>query len=347
MKIKYQILSLCLLIGASGCKEEHVNHTYEAPTGWELMVTPHEASLRGLSPINSDIVWASGSGGTWMRTINGGVTWDYGIIDGLDSVEFRDIEGFDAAVAIAISAGQPAVIYKTVDGGNTWTKKFQGPSSAFFDGMAFFKDNKGYVVGDPVDGKWMILETKDQGETWILLDNPPSAKEGDGSFAASGSGILTSGQEIWFASGGRQSNIYYTDNSGSHWQEIQTPIIQGEPSQGIFSLTRLGENILVAAGGDYLNPEEQKQNLILSTDNGKTWANIKGNTPSGYRSGIAYFPRNHWLLAVGPSGSDFSKNGGEDWERFSDEGFHAVFMDKAQTSVWASGSNGRIAKLAY
>jgi photosystem II stability/assembly factor-like uncharacterized protein len=347
MKIRTRIIGLCILASTSGCKKSIQNETYEAPVGWEILATSSTASLRGLCPLNKDIAWASGSGGTWLRTLDGGITWETGIIDGLDTVDFRDIEGFDAAVAIAISAGQPAVIYKTNDGGKTWNKKFQGPPTAFFDGMAFYKDRKGYVIGDPVDGKWMVLETRDQGETWRLIENPPTALENDGSFAASGSTILIEGEDIWFASGGSRSVVFHSANSGSHWELMETPILQGEASQGIFSMTRVGNDIFVAAGGDYLQPDNSRDNLILSQDKGKSWKSINGQGPSGYRSGVAYFPRTHWLIAVGPGGSDFSKNAGEDWERFSDEGFHSIFMDKAHTSVWASGSNGKIAKLRY
>jgi hypothetical protein len=98
----------------------------EKPLGWQKIETPTTASLRGLSPLTEQIAWASGSGGTWLRTLDGGETWESGIIDGLDSVDFRDIEGIDANTAIAMASGQPAVIYKTIDGGKTWTEKISG-----------------------------------------------------------------------------------------------------------------------------------------------------------------------------------------------------------------------------
>ncbi|MEP1086473.1 hypothetical protein [Algoriphagus sp.] len=69
--------------------------------------------------------------------------------------------------------------------------------------------------------------------------------------------------------------------------------------------------------------------------------------PRGYRSGVVYFPMQKWLIAVGPSGSDYSSDGGIAWEPISDEGFHAVQMGHADGSIWASGINGKIAKLKY
>ncbi|MFD2199967.1 WD40/YVTN/BNR-like repeat-containing protein [Shivajiella indica] len=316
------------------------------PLGWDLLETSVNSSIRGLSPVTSNIVWASGSGGIWLRTLDGGVTWDSGIIDGLDSVDFRDIEGLDAATAVAVSAGQPAVIYKTKDGGITWEKKFQGSEKDFFDGMVFHK-NHGFVIGDVVDGLWRIIYTKDFGETWIISETSPKGKIGSGSFAASGSGILVNEDDLWFISGGEESKLFYSPDRGFHWSEFSTPIIQGEPSQGAFSLTLIDQNVLFAVGGDFMEENSKVKNAMISLDKGKSWSLPEGNPPSGYRSGVTYYPFHHWLISVGPNGSDFSKNGGHDWERFSDVGFHAVFLDKSQSSIWASGPDGKIARLKF
>ncbi|SNS58994.1 Uncharacterized protein SAMN06295967_11372 [Belliella buryatensis] len=330
-----------------GCNFNKVSNSIEIPAGWELFNVPSNASLRGLSPLTSEIIWASGSKGTWLLTTDGGNSWSSGVIDGLDTVDFRDIEGLSASTAIAISAGQPAVIYKTIDSGKTWVKKYEGPTEAFLDGIAFFKDQKGYVIGDPVGGKWMVLETLDQGEVWKWLDSSPKAEVGEGSFAASGSTILVDRDYVLFSSGGLKSRIFYSSDDGHQWEIYDTPILQGEPSQGIFSLSKLDNQNLIAVGGDYIKPDLADRNVILSDQINGSWKMKSDRLPSGYRSGVAYFPRYHWVIAVGPNGSDYSKDGGLTWDRFSDEGFHAVFMDKAQGSVWASGANGKIARLVY
>jgi photosystem II stability/assembly factor-like uncharacterized protein len=340
------IVFLLVLMFVFSCEKQNKKSTVEKPIGWDLAVTPVKSSIRGLSPVTSNIVWASGSGGVWLRTLDGGLSWDSGIIDGLDSVDFRDIEGLDAATAIAMSSGQPAVIYKTKDGGKTWEKKFQGSDKDFFDGMIFHKKD-GYVVGDVVDGLWRIVKSKDFGETWTISETSPKGKEGSGSFAASGSGILVNEDELWFISGGEASNLYYSPDRGFHWSVFSTPILQGMASQGAFSISLVDNNILFAVGGDFLDENSTEKNAMISLDKGKSWQLLNGNPPSGYRSGVTYYPFHHWLITVGPNGSDFSKNGGKDWERFSDVGFHAVFLDKSQTSIWATGSEGRIARLKF
>jgi photosystem II stability/assembly factor-like uncharacterized protein len=344
-KLKLFILPFVLIFVFS-CEKQNKKSEVEKPTGWELIETPVNSSIRGLSPITSNIVWASGSGGTWLRTLDGGLTWDSGVIDGLDSVDFRDIEGLDAATAIAVSAGQPAVIYKTKNGGQSWEKKFQGAEKDFFDGMGFHRGN-GYVIGDVVDGIWRIVRTKDYGETWDFSETSPKGKDGAGSFAASGSGILANEDDLWFISGGEESKVYYSPDRGFHWSIIATPIIQGKPSQGAFSISQIDNNIMYAVGGDFLDENSTEKNAMISLDKGQSWSILNGNPPSGYRSGVTYYPFHHWLITVGPNGSDFSKNGGQDWERFSDIGFHAVFLDKSQSSVWAAGPGGKIARLKF
>jgi len=335
------------MLAFSSCQKKENRIIVERPNGWEIMETPTQSSLRGLSPVTEEIVWASGSNGTWLLTLDGGQTWESGVIGGLDTVDFRDIEGFSASTALALSSGQPAVIYKTIDGGKNWVEKFKGPEGAFFDGFDFQKDKNGYVIGDPVEGKWMVLKTHDQGETWYILETSPKAAVGEAAFAASGSGIIMGTDNIWFASGGSISRIYNSIDGGSKWTIQDTPMLQGESSQGIYSITRVDNDNMVAVGGDYLQPDFLEKNVILSKDLGKTWTGALGKTPSGYRSGVTYFPRHHWVVTVGPNGSDFSKDGGSTWERFSEEAFHAVFLDKSQSAVWVSGSNGRIAKLTF
>lgn len=318
-----------------------------SPQGWIALQSPVSSSLRGLSALTKDIAWATGSNGSWMRTLDGGETWEHGVIGGLDTVDFRDVEAFDANTAIAVSAGQPAVIYKTTDGGKSWERKYEGPEEAFLDGMAFVDDRRGYAYGDPVGGKLMVLLTLNGGEAWEPLSTTPKLPEGEASFAASGSGIMAQGHHLWIATGGLKSNIYYSENGGTKWDTIPVPIIQGKASQGIFSLSAIGKRGIIAVGGDYLQPDERSNNAALSLDFGKTWHKTSGETPSGYRSGVAYFPTHGWLIAVGPNGSDFSTDGGENWMRFSGTGWHAIKRSKNGEAIWASGADGRLGKLDF
>lgn len=305
-----------------------------------------KASLRGLSVVTAEIAWASGSSGTWLRTIDGGETWENGVIAGLDTVDFRSLHAFDALTAIAVSADQPAVIYKTIDGGKNWILKDTESEKAFLDGISFIDDKKGYVFGDPVDGKWMILYTFNQGENWSPVTHLPEATEWEAGFAASGSSLLAHGNNLWLGSGGKQANLYRSLDEGRRWEKFSSPLIQGEASQGIFSITQIGEGEIFCVGGDYALPDSAFGNAGLFLSEKKEWVKIK-QPPSGYRSGVVYFPEFQWVLTVGPGGSDFSTDGGITWSNFSTEGFHSIRLGHTEASVWASGSNGKIGKLSF
>lgn len=334
------ILSLGFLIS---CQTSEINIP-DGPKGWEIFEVPVKASLRGLSPVTDEIAWATGSGGTWLKTIDGGLTWDHGVIAGLDTVDFRSIHAFDAVKAIAVSAGQPAVIYKTMDGGKSWDLKHQEVKDAFLDGISFSNPDQGFIVGDPIEGRWMILQTSNQGDSWYPVSNLPDASDGEAGFAASATSLVANDNNLWLGSGGAEANLHYSPDQGETWKKWKSPMVQGEPSKGIFSVATMGNKQVFLVGGDYIEMQDTISNAASFNSENEEWG-IPSTAPKGYRSGVVYFPRFHWLLAVGPTGSDFSKDGGLTWESFSAEGFHSVKLGHTEEAIWASGSNGKIAKL--
>lgn len=108
---------------------------------WQRQNVDSKASLRGLSVVNDRVVWASGTGGTVLRTTDGGKTWSVMKVPDAEKLDFRDIEAFDANTAyiLSIGTGESSRIYKTVDGGKTWKLQFKNTNEkAFFDALAFW-----------------------------------------------------------------------------------------------------------------------------------------------------------------------------------------------------------------
>jgi photosystem II stability/assembly factor-like uncharacterized protein len=264
----------------------------------------------------------------------------------LDSVDFRSIHAFDAQTAVVASAGQPAVIYRTANGGKTWEKIHQEGGEAFFDAIQFVDAQRGYVLGDPIGGKWMVLETLDGGRSWHSLANLPDAVPGEAAFAASSSSLLADSEGLVFATGGTVSRLHRYTFASESWQVRElTDMLQGQPSQGVFAMTALpGEGGLVLVGGDYLKPEHRVGNALLVLGE-VSIANSEG--PGGYRSGVAYLQDKGWVVAVGPGGSDFSTDGAHSWKPFSTLGYHAVKAAPGGKALWASGGQGRLGKLVY
>ena len=298
------------------------------------------------------IAWASGSGGTYARTTDGGANWEASVVPGASQLDFRDVQAVDANTAylLSIGPGEASKIYKTIDGGRGWTLQFTNKNSkAFFDAFAFWDARTGIAMSDPVDGRFILIKTTDGGATWNELprENLPTAIEGDGGFAASGTCIAVQGRKnVWFGSGGAATaRVFRSTDGGNTWKVAATPITAGNALSGIFSIAFKDARNGVIVGGDYRKENEAGNNVARTTDGGATWTLAKGPRPSGFRSAVAYVPgtRGPWLIAVGPSGSDYSVDNGASWVSLDSMGFHAVSFAGVDAG-WAVGEGGRIAK---
>src|SRR6476660_1326733 len=121
----------------------------------EMLTSGTKTSLRGLSVVNDNVVWVSGSNGTIGKTTNGGKTWKWIAVKGFEKNDFRDIEAFDATTAVIMSVAEPGYILKTNDGGDSWKVVYENKTKGMFlDAMEFWNEQSGTVVGDPVDGRF-------------------------------------------------------------------------------------------------------------------------------------------------------------------------------------------------
>src|SRR5580658_1513106 len=122
---------------------------------WIPQTSNTTASLRGVSAVNERVVWASGSGGTYLRTTDGGTNWNAATVPGAESLDFRGIRAIDERTVflMSIGSGDKSRIYKTTDAGEHWTLQFTQPDPAgFFDAIAFGDAGHGILVGDALGG---------------------------------------------------------------------------------------------------------------------------------------------------------------------------------------------------
>lgn len=321
----------------------------EAPR-WQAQSSGTTGRLRGVCAVSSSVAWASGSNGVCLKTIDGGATWRRIVVPGAEALDFRDVEAFDANTAylLSIGEGDRSRIYKTTDGGRKWTLQFtnQNPK-AFFDAMAFWDSNNGIAVSDPVDGRFVVIRTTDGGARWRQLPSEVMrpALPGEAAFAASGTCITVQGRNnVWIATGGAAARVFRSTDRGSTWRVATTPIVSGHPSAGIFSIAFKDARNGVVVGGDYTKEPESRDNVATSTDGGRTWKLMTSAIPAGYRSGVAYVRGSgpSMLVTVGPSGSDYSVDGGLSWRNLGTIGYHAVSF--AGPTGWAVGEEGRVGK---
>jgi photosystem II stability/assembly factor-like uncharacterized protein len=343
--LKTAILTVLLLFCAPGILAQ-----------WVAQESGTRMRLRGVSAVSRRVAWASGAAGTFARTTDGGRTWRAGQVPGAAELDFRDVDAFDADTAylLAIGEGEHSRIYRTDDGGKTWNLQFQNRrAAAFYDCMAFWDRARGIAISDPVDGRFLVIKTVDGGRTWneIEASGMPPALAGEGGFAASGTCVAVSGAgEAWFGTGGPAgARVFHSADGGRTWNAAPAPLASGKAA-GIFSLAFWGAGAGAAVGGDYTKEGAREGNAALTFDGGRTWRAVAGaDRPGGYRSCVARVPvtRGPVLVAVGPSGSDFSADGGRTWKTLGAEGFHAVGVAPRGEVAWAVGEGGRVARLDF
>lgn len=298
------------------------------------------ASLRGLSVVNEKVIWASGTGGTVIKTTDGGKTWNVMTVPGAEKLDFRDIEAFDANTAYILSIGNGADsrIYKTLNGGKAWTEVFRNTKEkAFYDALDCFNKLHCTALSDPVDGKFVITKTGP-----ALPGKMPPALEGEAAFAASGTCLIKQGDDtMFFVTGGNAARVFRSTERGYDWEVFDTPFIKGTPGSGIFSIAMRDAKNGVIVGGNYEKPAEANNNLAFTSNGGETWT--LGTGLSGFRSAVAYIDP-ITIIAVGTNGTDLSSDGGKTWKKIGSEDLNAVAA-KGKNAVWAVGPKGMVAKL--
>jgi photosystem II stability/assembly factor-like uncharacterized protein len=316
---------------------------------WTSQTSGVTARLRGVSAVNEQVAWASGANSTVLRTTDGGSTWQKLSVTS-DALDFRDIDAVDAqtAYALSIGSGPASRIYKTTDGGSTWTLQFKNENpKAFLDAMSFWDAQHGIVFGDSIDGRFDILTTDNGGQTWKRLDASklPPALPNEGAFAASGTNIAVFGKDhAWIGTGGAtNARVLRTTDRGRTWRVFNTPL-QSAQSSGIFSIAFRNKSHGVIVGGDYAKENESINNMAFTTDGGETWELARGL--SGFRSVVAYVPgKKNTLVAIGPSGGDYSSDAGRTWKPIPGTGYDTFSFVNGKAIGWASGAKGNIGKL--
>jgi photosystem II stability/assembly factor-like uncharacterized protein len=309
--------------------------------------------LQAVSVVSADVVWVSGHGGTWARSEDGGASWTTGVVAGSDSLQFRDLHAVDAQHAWLMSAGNGAAsrIFYSRDGGRNWTQQFRnGNTKAFYDCMSFWDDKHGIALSDGVGEIFPLLLTRD-GTAWVPLSEAasPHSRPGEGSFAASGTCLVTrNGRFAWFGTGAAaegQARVFRTSDAGRSWRWSDTPI-EANASAGIATVAFRDTLHGVAMGGNIAKPDTFLVNVAVTSDGGATWE--RGAEPPfpGAVFGAAYGAdgARPALVAVGPRGAAISWDDARSWVLLDTLSYWSVGMGKGGRG-WLVGPGGRVRRL--
>lgn len=335
MAIKHIFLLFFLLITLQSAKAQTI----------AIVAQGQPCSIRGLSVVNNQVAWVSGSKGHVAITSNGGKTWKWQQVKGFEQSDFRDVEAFSEKEAIIMSSGTPAIILKTTDGGINWKTVYRHNDKAYFlDAMAFADQQHGYILGDPIDRKFLLLETTNGGESWNTLTNLPASLPGEAAFAASGTCIIASKNSLAFVTGGSNSRWLSSATDKFSWSDALLPLKQGKASAGAFSIA-IGKNHFVIAGGDYVdNKSADSVACYVKAPSHLVDMQKALHSPAGFQSCVAFIKGNTFI-ATGTSGTNITTDGGKNWNLIGTKSFNVCQKAKAGKLVLIAGDQGKIAFL--
>jgi len=333
--------------------------------------------LISVSPVNSRVVWAAGTGGTYVTTTDGGQHWKSAVVPGAEALQFRDVFAVSDKIAYLLSIGDNTTdfrIYKTLDGGATWKIEFTNQTAgAFYDCFAFWGPFRGIAHSDSVNGVFPDLRTFD-GTNWNSIANRmPPALVGEASFAASGTCAATQGLlNAWIVTGATSvARVLATRDGGQSWHAYDTPLASS-PSGGAVTIAFRDPFHGIVGGGDLA--VNNLADTATSNDGGKTWTLTNTPPVQGTIFCLAYAQGNgHLDLSGFPFSKDKDKDDhertvvittetapdfaageaawtpdeGKTWFTLPDvSGFWAVAFADPHDG-WFVGNNGQITKISF
>jgi photosystem II stability/assembly factor-like uncharacterized protein len=320
-----------------------------AQSPWTKQTSGTTQILRGLKVVSDKVVWASGMLGVVLRTVDGGATWQTKANPGA-TFDVYEIEALDSLTAWAFGTDDAtslgAKIWKTTNGGTSWTEQYSNVNT-FGDGIRFFDSNNGIAIGDPepaTKSKFLVLTTTNGGTTWTQVAGasiPPVDSAADEVGVTNG--LELTGTIAWFVTYGNTDpihpRVFKSTDKGLTW--TASARIMVDDSYG-FSMRDQNNGIM----------SNINSGSIARTTNG--WATADSillfNGTYGLRS-VDWIPGTNSVVIVGgPTAtgiSGVSKDGGVTWtQRDVPAGVGRLrfvqFLDPG--TGWAVGNGGAILK---
>lgn len=221
--------------------------------------------------------------------------------------------------------------------------------TAFYDALHFVNDKLAYTFSDADKDHLLKLAVYKDGK-WNMFKNNVTLNDGEAAFAASNTNISSSKKYLWIATGGKASRILRMNLKDDKIEVFNTPIIQGESSQGMYSIDFFEDRFGIAAGGDYTKQDANINNIATTNDAGKTWQIQASGQNAGYTTCVKIKPESKGkeIIAVGDKHISYSSDFGKTWKKISDEkGFFVCQWIDADHVVLAGNNRIAVIKLKF
>ncbi|MCB0724367.1 MAG: T9SS type A sorting domain-containing protein [Ignavibacteriae bacterium] len=269
-----------------------VNNDYK----W-LHPKPQGNSLNWIKMWDANNWYACGAGTTFMKTSDGGNTWEirnsYLLSDDIKLLDFLDMEFINMNTGYA--CGSEGKFYKTTNAGETWDSSTVISNSILWYDTYWIDQNTGFLSGTKPT---CIAVTTDGGTTWVQPGTPPNYTAYS-VFALSPDSILLSCE---------QGKVSKTTNGGVNWETINAA------SGGIrlWALGFINDSTGYVCGSS--------RNVKMTTDFGASWTLLN----SGLQNTLYYdidFATIDDTTYIYVTGSDYaifrSKVGTNSWDTLS------------------------------
>jgi len=236
-----------------------------------------------------------------------------------ETLQFRTLAQ-DTDFFYAANIESPAIFFKIDKKNLTHQIVFTDVSkAAFYDAFHFVNPHLAFAFSDTDDARLKLTMYKN-GE-WSFFKNNIRLNQGEAAFAASNTNIASTAKYMWVATGGTSSRILRLNFKNNQIDVFNTPVIQGESSQGIYSIDFLNDTFGIAAGGDYTKPEANINNIATTNDGGKTWQVQASGQNAGYMTCVKVKPgsKGKEIISVGDKHISYSSDFGKTWKKISDE----------------------------
>lgn len=305
---------------------------------------------------------ATASGGLW-RTINNGVTWEP-LFDGESHSSIGDVALAPSNPEIVwVGTGEPNNrqssswgngVYKSVDGGKTWTN--MGLKDSHHIGRIVIHPTNPEIVYVAAVGRlWGpnrergLFKTTDGGKTWTntkfinedtgFIDVAMDGQDPNVLYAAAYQRRRT---PFGFNGGGPGSGLYKTTDGGATWSRLAGGLPAGDAGRIGIDIYRKDPKIV------YVTYEHAEGGIFRSEDRGATWKKVSDINPRPmYYSQIRIDPQNDQRIYVLGASMYISDNGGKSlsnagpfWRIHGD--FHAMWINPSDPNHLLVGSDGGI-----
>ncbi len=287
-----------------------------------------------MHPANARILYAGAAGGGVWKSVDGGATFSPIFDDYAQSIGTVALDPNDPDKTIWVGTGETWTrnsvsvgdgLYRTTDGGSNWKEIPGFENSERIASVEINPNNSNEVYVGVLGALWSdsedrgVYKTTDGGKTWKkILYIDPSTGAADVIMDPKNPNVLYASmwqfrRSAWgFASGGPNSALYKSTDSGATWNKIHKGFPSGDLGRIAVAVAPSDNSILYAV----LETEDKSKNgLWKSTNAGQSWEHLNNDfglvVRPFYFSRITVDPRNPDIVVKGGLNGSISRDGGK------------------------------------